>query len=116
MILDRIISKLLDIVKAVARAPDEIRERFEERRSVALAEELDKLAATKPYKNWRGSSQDLAYVLGEDGSPAGRAELWESLGLGLKQTYKRTAAQNLMLHAKLLERAGTHGIPWPEGE
>ncbi len=115
-ILGRIFSKLRDIVKAVEKKHDEIHEHFEKRRAASLAEQLDKLAASTPYKNWRGSSQDLAYVLGEDGSPEGRAELWQELGLGPKKSYRRTAAQNLRLHATLLERAAIDGIPWPDGE
>ncbi len=111
-IFDRIVSKLRDIVHKIEGAVEDVHDRLEERRQASLAEELDKLAATKPYKNWRTSTEDLAYLVGEDGSFEGRAELWAALKFGGK--YGGSAGQNIRLHARLMEAMPTHGIPWPE--
>lgn len=113
-ILSRIIDKLKAIVGAVIQKVDEVAERFEERRAASLAQKLDELAATKPYKNWRHSIVDLAGLVGEDNSPAGRAALWHDLGL--EGRYERTAAKNTRLHAALLEALPDHGIPWPNDD
>ena len=117
-ILDRIISKLRDVLGAVREEVHEtigeIHEHFEKRRAASLAEKLDELARDKPYKNWRLSIIDLAYLVGEDGSPAGRAALWADLGM--PGEYKRTAAQNTALHARFLECLPKWGIPWPEDD
>jgi hypothetical protein len=110
-IFDRIVSKLRNIVAAIRDEVGEVRERLEERRQASLAEKLDELAKDKPYKNWRTSVEDLAYLVGEDGSYDGRAELWS--GFRMKGEYKGTAAQNIELHAHMLEELPKHGIPWP---
>jgi hypothetical protein len=100
-ILKRIIGRLREIVQAIG-------ERIDERREARLADKLDELAADKPYKNWRSSSEDLAYLLGEDGSFEGRTDLWADLGFSGE--YKGTAAQNVKLHARLLEEAAREGV------
>jgi len=110
-ILTRIIDKLKGFVAAVEQKAEEVVEVFERRRAASLAEKLDELAATKPYKNWRASVEDLAYLVGEDGSFEGRKALWADLAC--HGEYKGTAAQNRHLHAALLEALPDHGIPWP---
>lgn len=111
-ILSNIIDKLKGIVGAVEQKADEVVKYFEKRRAEALAAHLDALARNKPYKNWRTSSQDLAYLVGEDGSFEGRAELWDDLNC--HGEYKGNASQNLRLHAALLDRAASDGVPWPD--
>ncbi len=111
-ILTRIIDKLKAIVGAVVQKVDEVAEHFEKRRADSLAAELDKLAVGKQYKNWRTSVRDLAYLVGEDGSFDGRKQLWADLAC--EGRYEGTAAQNLRLHAALIEALPDHGIPWPE--
>lgn len=110
-ILTRIIDKLKQIVGRVEERVDEIKDNLQQRRRESLAAELDKLASDKPYKNWRVSSEDLAFLLDEDGSYPGRKALWSELGLG--GDYRGSAMQNMRLHLALLDRASIDGIPWP---
>lgn len=113
MILDRLISFLRNIVKDVRSGVDEVREKLEERRAASLAEKLDELAKTQPYKNWRTSVEDLTYLAGEDGSYAGRKQLWSDLRCD-GHDYEGSAEQNIALHKRLLEELPRHGIPWPK--
>lgn len=122
-LFDRIVSKLRDIVHSIAgdvheaaadvkERVEEVREDIKERRAASLAEKLDELAANQPYKNWRESIEDVAYLVGEDGSFKGRTALWSDLGF--TGEYKGTAEQNIELHARFIERLPSHGIPWPK--
>lgn len=115
-IFDRIVSKLRDLVHGIGDAvhekAEDIREDIKERRAASLAEKLDELAKDQPYKNWRTSSEDLAYLVGEDGSFGGRKTLWSDLGF--TDRYDGTASQNMKLHAKLIEELPSHGILWPK--
>lgn len=104
-IFQRIISKLRDMVHAIG-------EKIEERRAASLQEKLAELAKGTAYTDWPNSVEDLAYLVGEDGSYNGRRELWSDLGM--EGVYKGTEKQNMALHARLLLELPTHGIPWPK--
>jgi hypothetical protein len=115
-IFDRVISRLRDILgtvrEEVHERVEEVRERIEERRAASLKEKLAELAKGTPYTNWENSSEDLVYVVGEDGSFDGRKELWTHFRM--EGEYKGTAKQNIALHARFLAELPSQGIPWPK--
>jgi hypothetical protein len=114
-IFDRVISRLRDILgtvrEEVHEKVEEVRERIEERQAASLKEKLAELAKGTSYTDWENSIEDMVYVVGEDGSYAGRAELWSVSGLN--GAYKGTAAQNTALHKWFLAELPSRGIPWP---
>jgi predicted Zn-dependent protease len=100
-ILEKIVGRLKQIAAGISEKVEEVREKFEERRAERLAARLDEMAADTPYKNWRTSVQDLAYLIGEDGSYDGRKALWEALRF--TQAYKGSVGQNEELRTRLMD-------------
>jgi hypothetical protein len=113
-ILTRIRDALLDLIVGVEQETGETTELFQQRCGKTMMEKLDALAANSPYKNWRKSSEDLAYLVKLDGSYEGRKELWTELGFDgqhapTDDAYKGTKQQNIKLHAALMEWLETEG-------
>ncbi len=70
--------------------------------SPSQEEKLDKLASASSEKlDWRNSIVDLMKLTGQDSSYHARKSLAEELG---EDNYTGTAAQNIALHQKVLDR------------
>lgn len=74
----------------------------------ALAEKLDKLAATKPGRlDWRHSIVDLMKLVGMDSSVAARDKL--ATEMGYTGPLDGSAAMNIWMHERLLRRLRDEG-------
>lgn len=92
---------------------EDVKEHIEEHLENRLTENLDELAKGKPYKNWRRSAEDFAYLVGEDGSYEGRKELWAECGLEGK--FEGKPDQNELLRKTMFEALARppYNIPLP---